>query len=543
MCTFFTSIGLPRLVVVDADNLFSGVFKQLFTLLQIPIHQISRENHKAIRNERFHRYLNKVQRINTADVASMFRWKQGALFALYAWNASPIDGTDISRSIVAIGREFPFPIDIEPTINHEALTEGQPALDHLDSAGPLLYRQRDLLAILNAERRQRHIDLRNDGKLSPSFSPGDVVIVRKQVQSRTAEGISAKLLFRTKGPYRVLEQISPSSYSVQKLPFLRGIGIPGKVQKENAARMTKLPSTLILHKRANGADTRFSQLSGNFAQMPLQKWLKTTVPGAYCQADQQKMWAFEPLDSMWTEEISDDGSVSGSESDGDVVADGDTPDEPPLRPIILAEQLVTTPNWPTRKNPTNALTSRKALSLLYNTICDSTDRLFFIAGDPIQNASNRDNSVKPFSLAQVDLRATNPIQARTAGVYKMRLWMQQKQDASTRSMTQSRFYPAAQTLQTNTCLNAPQPVRPEKIEQLLKLDPTTQWPHFDVPLADVCIVGPFDFTQKRLGLRGPKKLAISETHHIDDIYWQQLEAKGPLFDIDTQSIWQSPAAV
>jgi hypothetical protein len=109
-------------------------------------------------------------------------------------------------------------------------------------------------------------------------------------------------------------------------------------------------------------------------------------------------------------------------------------------------------------------------------------------------------------------------------------------------MTQSRFYPAAQTLQTNACLNAPQPVRPEKIKQLLKLDLNTQWPHFDVPLADVRIVGPFDFTQKQLGLCGPKKLAISETHHINNIYWQQLEAKGPLFDIDAQSIWQSPAA-
>jgi hypothetical protein len=54
MCTFFTIMGLPRLVVVDADNLFSGVFKQLFTLLQIPIHQVSHENHKAIPNVCFH---------------------------------------------------------------------------------------------------------------------------------------------------------------------------------------------------------------------------------------------------------------------------------------------------------------------------------------------------------------------------------------------------------------------------------------------------------------------------------------------------------
>lgn len=30
----------------------------------------------------------------------------------YAWNASPIDGTDIVRSVLAIGHELRFPLDI-----------------------------------------------------------------------------------------------------------------------------------------------------------------------------------------------------------------------------------------------------------------------------------------------------------------------------------------------------------------------------------------------------------------------------------------------
>jgi hypothetical protein len=91
-------VGLPRLVIVDADSLFAGLFKQLFQLLLIPVDAVSRENHKAVRNERFHRYLNKVQRVNTADVDSLFRWKQGVLFSLYTCNAAPIDGTDLPRS-------------------------------------------------------------------------------------------------------------------------------------------------------------------------------------------------------------------------------------------------------------------------------------------------------------------------------------------------------------------------------------------------------------------------------------------------------------
>jgi hypothetical protein len=83
-CGRSAETGLPRLVIVDADSLFAGLSKQLFQLLRIPVDAVSMENHKAVRNERFHRYLNRVQRINTADVNSLFRWKQGVLFSLYA---------------------------------------------------------------------------------------------------------------------------------------------------------------------------------------------------------------------------------------------------------------------------------------------------------------------------------------------------------------------------------------------------------------------------------------------------------------------------
>ena len=49
-------------------------------------------------------YLNKVQKINSADKGRLHQWLQGALFALYAWNAVPVDGTEIARSVLAVGR-------------------------------------------------------------------------------------------------------------------------------------------------------------------------------------------------------------------------------------------------------------------------------------------------------------------------------------------------------------------------------------------------------------------------------------------------------
>ena len=76
---------------------FSGMFKNNFqeTLL-IPVHAIARGNNKAIRNEGFHHYLSKAQKINSADEVSLHQWLKGAFFALCDCNVGPVNGTDIS---------------------------------------------------------------------------------------------------------------------------------------------------------------------------------------------------------------------------------------------------------------------------------------------------------------------------------------------------------------------------------------------------------------------------------------------------------------
>jgi hypothetical protein len=148
--------------------------------------------------------------------------------------AAPIDGTDISRSKVAVGREFPFPIDLSSSANTPRISGSNPqnAIDYFEAASPLLYQQRELLRILNDERRERHRELRNKGKKEREFALGDIVIVQKQVLSNASKGISAKLLFKTKGPYRVIDKASPNSYHLQKLPFLKGLGRKGRIIKQ-----------------------------------------------------------------------------------------------------------------------------------------------------------------------------------------------------------------------------------------------------------------------------------------------------------------------
>ena len=82
---------------MDADGIFSGVFKKTFQeTLIIPVHVVSRGNHKAIINEGFHGYLKKLNKINSAGKGRLHQRLQGVFFALYSWNAGLVYGTYIA---------------------------------------------------------------------------------------------------------------------------------------------------------------------------------------------------------------------------------------------------------------------------------------------------------------------------------------------------------------------------------------------------------------------------------------------------------------
>ena len=527
---FFIPFGIPRLIIVDDDGLFKGVFQATFQQLQMPILPVSPENHKACRNERFHRYLNKVQKINSADTGTLEQWKQGTLFAVYNWNAGPIDGTDIPRSVAAIGREFPFPIDLVPALPRKGTSEGQQVLDHLDSVSPLLYKQRQLLDILNAERRQRHIELRNEGIKTTIFSPGDLVIVRKQVKSDTAAGVSAKLVFRSKGPYRVIERIGEThSYRIQKLPFLQGMGIPGRIVKENAARMEKLPSTLVLHKRTDGADSRFAAMHRDLSNTPLQKWLGIPRYGGFQQAADDPAWAFVPLASMWGDHTVEEDSSDDEQEEEHLVQHLERQELPVEssqeeipEPTIQQEEA---PEDPTIEPPA-LIPPRRILNRLYRDIEDSMDKLFFL----------RIQGTNMWRLAQVDLNETNPYAAKHYGQYRVHWWTAASHDRSHRMVRECRFAPDVCTIRADQSLGKRHPVKPERITAALESDPTIRWMGDTVNITEDRIAGPFNFCKVRIGLRGPKRQAVSEAYHIDATYRAQLEQRGPEMGVHVENI-------
>jgi hypothetical protein len=105
-------VGMCGLIVVDASSTFCGIFAGACQLLGIRLHRASCGNHKAVSVERFFRYLNKAVTIASSDRGKPLVWVEGAMIATYAWNCSPIDGTNVVRSIPAMGREFKFPFDL-----------------------------------------------------------------------------------------------------------------------------------------------------------------------------------------------------------------------------------------------------------------------------------------------------------------------------------------------------------------------------------------------------------------------------------------------
>ena len=315
--SFFIPNGLPKLVLFDAGSEFAGAMTQMCTSLGIPYHTVAKENHKAILNERFHRYLNKVAKIHQADWESLDEWAMGVFFSLYGWNASPVDGTNITRSVAAKGREFNFPIDLAetPPEGFQGTNSAEWLLQHIECVFPLWDKQKHLLRILNEDRKQYHRDLKNRNRHMKEFQPGDLVIVRKQVKTSVAAGISGKLMIRTRGPYRVLEKLGEgTSYNIQRLPFTEGQGKPGKILKEATAHMEVLPSRLIIAKKTDGVDTRLAQLDQPMVTNPLKKFLGAHQFGTYDQGQPNKDFAFVRIEDLWREEV-DGGDSSDEETE------------------------------------------------------------------------------------------------------------------------------------------------------------------------------------------------------------------------------------
>ena len=574
--TFFVTRGLPKLVTHDAGGTFAGFVLQLCEILGVATYAVTRENHRATLCERFHRFLNKIEKIHAAEHQTFEEWLMGVWFAIHAWNSAPVDGTDVIRSVAAIGRDFPFPIDVsgEPTVPRDHFNTGETVLEHLSIAFPLLYKQRELLRMLQEERREYHREMKNQSRNMKTFTPGELVIVRKQVKTTRGGNEPAKLMIRARGPYRALEEVHPGTYKIQKLPFEEGRGRRGKAYKESAARMEKLPSTLALHKNADGLDTKLATFSSAAVPCPLEKTLGIINFGTHNMAPQDRHFAHDRIADLWPEaqleadedddeeeedELMEQEDRAEAESQVEAQPPEEASIEPPatetvVEPMEPVARAATAPKpAPKRTKGTEAtpqperqskrqrklpkrcqeeeeegpqlgLSEQDKTKKMFADINKSKDKLFFIRHRVHSTGKHK------WYLVQVRLEDTDPTRAKSDGIYQVRFQIRHQQDSNYRLQRQCRHWPETHRLRQDNSFAAIQLVRPDKVEAYLRRNQHSHAAYdLEVNLAKDGIIGPFDFMPAGATTN-------QETTIVPSYCWDGLLAAQRTYGIDASDI-------
>ena len=97
--------------MLDKAIKFFGVCKEALDLLQVNRNVLESANHNSMLVERVNQYVGKGLKIMCNERNSDRVALEAILLLLYAWNSCLVPGTDVSCSLVAIGKEFAFLID------------------------------------------------------------------------------------------------------------------------------------------------------------------------------------------------------------------------------------------------------------------------------------------------------------------------------------------------------------------------------------------------------------------------------------------------
>ena len=266
----FLSFGCCAVIVVDDGSNFKGSFEAMCGALGITFWALSRGNHKGNSAERYHRFLNKTQAINGNDRGTHQIFIQNAKTSQYAWNSAPIDGTDVTRSMAAIGREFRFPLDVsllpDPPMNDGNQTALYQYLRDVSNDSAFAT---SIVQILVEERRLAHVDRHNNSiskSSQPPFKVGDVVKAHVQVQSNATTGTVKKLSYRARGPFQITRDLGHNSFEVQRY------GKPdSQVRKYKSTELYLLPPAIYPSEPLDTIDQRYLSYEYTPIHNPLKK--------------------------------------------------------------------------------------------------------------------------------------------------------------------------------------------------------------------------------------------------------------------------------
>ena len=158
--------GLCHLIIIDYGTPFKSDFVAMCKALDLNYDILAKRNDKELTVEHFHRFLNKVVTISMEDRQSNGVFVMTWIAVGYMWNSAPIDGTDILRSTIAIGREFRFPIDIKlSALPQLTQNNAQSTIDYLRLADYNRRLSSSILKLLIEDRRTVHAERVNNIKM------------------------------------------------------------------------------------------------------------------------------------------------------------------------------------------------------------------------------------------------------------------------------------------------------------------------------------------------------------------------------------------
>ena len=171
--------------------------------------------HDGMIVERINRFLNSSLTIFCNEHGANIVALEGILMALYAWNSAPVVGTDISRSLIVVGREFQFPIDFSADMHH-VLTSNPAKFNYFASDQAILLSCcREVARELIHHHRSYHREYINSRRPSPRiYTMGNLVYSKCSVKFKEKRGLVGKLMESFTGPWKVVDKLQGSSYKL-----------------------------------------------------------------------------------------------------------------------------------------------------------------------------------------------------------------------------------------------------------------------------------------------------------------------------------------
>jgi hypothetical protein len=254
--------GISHLLITDPDSKFKGVFANAAKLLKIKHHMTARGNHDAVLVERFNRFLNASLKVFNNDHETNRVFVEGALMAAYAWNSAPIAGTDLSRSLLVVGREFHFPIDFTSRKHITFQVDKAGIESYASDMLKLMEKSQSVYKLLIHEHRAYHRELRNAQIKNPrTFKINDIVFARVQVQSIASRGQVKKLRYVTRGPYKVIKSYPSGSYEIELLKSKATI-------KKHGSDLFLSPLVIHPYEPLQQSDRAFGELDKKLSDNP-----------------------------------------------------------------------------------------------------------------------------------------------------------------------------------------------------------------------------------------------------------------------------------